>query len=70
MDKLNGREPLLVSKREAAAALSISVRTLENLIFSKKLPVRKIGRRALVPYSALRALASHDTSTGSTKGAV
>lgn len=56
-----GREPLLVSKRDAAVALSLSVRTIENLIAAKKLPARKIGRRTLIPYSALRGLASRDT---------
>jgi excisionase family DNA binding protein len=59
------REPLLVSKRRAAEALSVSVRTVENLIVSKKLPSRKIGRRTLIPYSALRALASRDTPSPS-----
>ena len=59
------REPLLVSKRRAAESPSVSVRTVENLIASKKLPSRKIGRRTLIPYSALRALASRDTPSPS-----
>jgi excisionase family DNA binding protein len=45
--------PLLVSKREAAALLSICVRTLDHLIGRKELPARKVGKRVLVPYSAL-----------------
>ena len=49
--------PLLVSKREAATTLSVSVRTIDNLIAAKQLAVRKIRRRTLIPYSALTALA-------------
>lgn len=65
MPETNTREQLLVSKRRAAEALSVSVRTVENLIVSKRLPSRKIGRRRLIPYSALRALASCDTPSPS-----
>jgi excisionase family DNA binding protein len=38
---------LLVSKREAASALGVSVRTVDNLLASKELRARKIGRRTL-----------------------
>jgi excisionase family DNA binding protein len=61
MEQTIRRDPLLVSKRDAAAALSVSVRTIQNLIIAKKLPTRRIGRRTLIPYSALRVLASRDT---------
>jgi excisionase family DNA binding protein len=51
---------LLVTKRDCAMALSVSIRTIENYIRRKELPARKIGRRTLVPYSALEAFARRD----------
>jgi excisionase family DNA binding protein len=48
---------LLVSKREAAKALSISLRKLEQLISSEELPVRRIGRRVLVARRSLEKFA-------------
>lgn len=57
-------QKILVSKREAAAALSVSVRTIENLIYvAKELPARKIGRRTLIPYASLMAFARRDHPT-------
>ena len=41
-------EPILLSKREAARSLSISIRMLDKLIASKRISVRKIGRRVLI----------------------
>ena len=41
-------EQVLLSKRQAAQSLSISMRTLDKLILTKKLPVHKIGRRVLI----------------------
>lgn len=52
--------PLLVSKRDAAALLSLCVRTVDNLIATKKLPARRVGRRVLIPYSALVHFARRD----------
>jgi len=52
--------PLLVSKRDAAALLSLCVRTVDNLIATKKLPARRIGRRVLIPYAALVQFARRD----------
>jgi excisionase family DNA binding protein len=57
------RIKLLVSKREAASALSVSVRTVENLIRRKELLARKIGRRTLIPLSALESFARRDHKT-------
>jgi excisionase family DNA binding protein len=49
-------QPLLVSRKEACSYLGgICLRTLEKLIAEKKLPTRKIGRRTLIPFSALQA---------------
>ena len=53
-------ERLLLSKKEAAVALGISVRTVEYLIASKQLDARRIGRRRLVPRTALEKLARRD----------
>lgn len=52
--------PLLVSKRDAAALLSLCVRTVDNLIATKKLPARRVGRRILIPYAALVQFARRD----------
>lgn len=45
--------PLLLSKREAAACLSVSIRKVDYLIQNKELPTRRIGRRVLIPRGAL-----------------
>ena len=44
---------LLHSKVEAAQMLNVSLRTVDNLIAFKELPVRRIRRRVLIPRSAL-----------------
>jgi excisionase family DNA binding protein len=51
---------LLFSKKEAAQMLSISLRKLENLIASKELAVRRIGRRTLIPARDLEQFARRD----------
>jgi len=53
-------EPLLIGKRECARALGVCVRTVENLIHSKELPSRKIGRRTLVPWAAVQQFVRRD----------
>ena len=54
---------LLVGKRDAARALGISVRSLENLISAKRLSIRKIGRRTLIPRRALEQFCRRDHAT-------
>jgi excisionase family DNA binding protein len=49
---------LLFSKREAAQRLSISIRTLENLLATKELEARRIGRRVLIPATVLERFAT------------
>jgi excisionase family DNA binding protein len=44
---------LLHFKSEAAQLLNVSLRTVDNLIAFKELPVRRIRRRVLIPRSAL-----------------
>lgn len=53
-------EKLLYTKREAAQLLSISVRSLDYLIFNGELAARRIGRRALIPRDALEQFAQLD----------
>jgi excisionase family DNA binding protein len=51
---------IAVSVREAAAMLSISPRTIQNYIAAKRLPARKIGRRTVIPFSALEKFLRSD----------
>lgn len=56
-------DKLLFSKREAAQILSVSIRTIENLLARKLLASRRVGRRRLIPYTALVQVARRDTPT-------
>jgi len=49
---------LLVSRREAAWRLSISLRALDYLIANGSIPRQKIGSRMLIPAQALVKFAS------------
>ena len=51
---------ILLSKRDAALSLSVSVRTIENLIARKALIARRVGRRCLIPAASLEAFAKRD----------
>jgi excisionase family DNA binding protein len=51
-------EALALSKVEAARMLGISLRTIDRLIAMKQLPVRRLGRRVLIPRDGLRNLLS------------
>lgn len=53
-------EPLLVSKRDAATLLGVCLRSIDNYIAAKELPCRRLGKRVLIPYSALVAFARRD----------
>jgi excisionase family DNA binding protein len=39
---------LLIDRKEAAARLSISLRTLDTLLASRQLPSKRLGRRVLI----------------------
>jgi excisionase family DNA binding protein len=54
---------LLLSKKDTAAALGVCVRTVEHLISAKELPCRKIGRRTLIPLTALEQFVKRDHRT-------
>jgi excisionase family DNA binding protein len=60
MTNENAVPKLLVSKSEAAEALSVSVRSVENYLRAKLLPHKKIGKRTLIPFAALEAFARAD----------
>lgn len=51
---------LLVSRREAAGIVSLSIRSIDNLLASKQLPFRKIGTRTLIPIEELQRFAGRD----------
>jgi len=51
---------LLLTKREASLALSLSIRTIENYIRLKELTSRKIGRRRLIPVASVEQFARRD----------
>ena len=55
---------LAYAKSEAAKILSLSVRTIENLIANKELSVRRVGKRVLVPHQSLLNFLRHDHDTG------
>lgn len=57
MPELNRNLNLLLDRREAANQLGISLRKLDELIARKELPVRRIGRRVLVPRHSLEQFA-------------
>ena len=44
---------LLYSKRETAQLLSLSIRTVEALIVSQQLIVRRVGKRVLVTRTSI-----------------
>lgn len=53
---------ILYNLKDAAAQLSISVSTVEQLIAQGDLRVRRIGKRRLVPRQELEKLALRDVS--------
>ncbi len=53
-------EKLLVSRREAAARLSISKRAIDYLNSNNALTTRRIGTRVLIPTAELRRFANAD----------
>jgi len=57
------RPKLLYSKQEAAEMLSVSVRTIDNLILNGELVTRRVGSRVLIPYSSLLQFTRRDHKT-------
>jgi excisionase family DNA binding protein len=54
---------IALSKREAARMLGISIRTIDRLIALKELPVRRLGRRVLIPRASLESFIRNDHPT-------
>jgi Helix-turn-helix domain len=57
---VRSEEKLLLSRREAAALLSISQRSLDYLIAGNILSVRRIGSRVLIPVEVLQRFVRAD----------
>jgi hypothetical protein len=53
-------EKLQVSREEAAAMLSISIRSVDYLIATKLLSTRRIGARVVIPIEDVRRFARAD----------
>ena len=53
---------LAVDIREAARQLSLSPRTVANLVSTRELPSRKVGRRRIIPVTALEAFIRREHS--------
>lgn len=54
---------ITLSKQEAARLLGISLRTIDRLIALKELPVRRLGRRVLIPRASLESFLRSDHPT-------
>lgn len=52
-----------LSKQEAAHMLGVSLRTIDRLIALKELPVRRLGRRVLIPRTSLESFLRSDHRT-------
>jgi excisionase family DNA binding protein len=55
------KDKLLYSRKEATQLLSLSLRTIDKLICSKELKVRRIGRKVLIHREVIEAFARRDT---------
>jgi excisionase family DNA binding protein len=53
--------PVALSKTQAAQALGVSVRTIDNCIAQQKIRVLRIGRRVLVPMNSIEAALKRGT---------
>jgi excisionase family DNA binding protein len=56
--------PLMFTRRQASLLLSLSVNTIGNLIKTKQLIGRKVGRKVLIPRSSIEAFTRRDHKTG------
>lgn len=56
-------ETIVLNKKEAARILGVSLRTIDRLIALKELPVRRLGRRVLIPRSSLDNFLRRDHPT-------
>lgn len=56
-------EKLLLTRKESALALSVSLRTIDTLLACGELTARRIGRRRLIPRTELERFARRDHET-------
>lgn len=54
------RKTALFAARDTAEALSLSIRSIDYLITTGRLPVRRVGGKILIPASAVRRFARED----------
>lgn len=57
-------EKVLLNKRAAAEALSVSIRTVDNLLAAREIHAVRIGRRILFRLDDLQRFAKRDHATG------
>jgi excisionase family DNA binding protein len=53
----NEVDPVLVTEEETARLLSVDSATVEQLIATGELPVKRLGGKRLIPYRAVLVLA-------------
>ena len=53
-------EPVLLSRKQAASLLSISLRALDYLIERREIRTRRIGKRVLISYDEIKRFARSD----------
>lgn len=58
---------LAVGMAEAARRLGLSPRTVATLVSRRQLGSRKVGRRRIIPVTALEAFVRHDSLDSSSK---
>ncbi len=56
-------EPLLISRRDSATMLGISLRTLDKLVQEKRLPVQRVRSRVLISRRALEKFVESSRAT-------
>jgi excisionase family DNA binding protein len=66
---MHPRANLAHSKRDAASLLGISERLLDQLLSVQKIESFRVGRRVLVPHSALLAFLREETDKNSRRTA-
>jgi excisionase family DNA binding protein len=54
-------QSIAFSRREAADALRVSLRTIDYLLAQGKMRGRRIGRRVVIPRAEVEKLLRHDT---------
>jgi excisionase family DNA binding protein len=57
------QEQIALSRKDAASALGVSLRTVDYLLASGELRGRRIGRRIVIPKATLEAFLRRDHAT-------